>query len=746
MRKRETIAVNPTRQAVRASPNPMVDVARNSAGMLAKRAAQYAQGMAVAAEDEAKALVKNAVFSTGPSGMPQMPPDPTKRMGEIAQKSYLLGIEDRYAHQLNTSIQAQINDARNANLYDLDAFVEDAEGRLSAMSQEIPEGMEGMFQQISTGLMVDAGAGIGYRVAMENLADAKAQFPLQVASAITSTHDLIMGGNDDAAKANVEHMIELINNQNAEVIRDDQKAAYVEQIIQSIAHSRLSRDFDLGNATPAQLQALTDSLLAGDNDELLRTYFTRPGESVGDPQMAQAAANYVRGFMGGANKRQSDQDAQDLVLGRVDDFGSGWAADTAQNRAAGDRVVAQALGWTTPATPQSWLELGNGDPDDRHRAMEVVKNAGILPDSLAKVFTRLDRTQNPDEIAAAFLVYRDLQEQPNKHGRVINMAGEVPERLTAIFEMADVLHGDGGPSQESVSQAISLWETMDPNWDDKDFANAISADGTFAKDGWFGSGRVSEDNVRERVRSAVMNNIFDGVDATSKEKDQAVRLFETYVRVGNDPEDAMSMAKQSMNKRWVETKYMAGFERSTTAPEKWFARPAATSLGEAVKHIWGDIVGSPKPFDILASDHIKEMIESQSDPFLKEAFIKSASRNPAQLLLSGELLTGHTLKAGVDYKLTTDPSSGVPPKYYVKMRGPRGTWVPLSGTLDVRADYEAMVEMDWLMAAHNEAKDNRAKKYVQSRGATAILEAIQNGEDPSYLALVRKYREIMEKE
>ena len=107
------IGTNP----VTARPTNAAAVMQEQSKQFGQMAVEYGRTMALAAEDEAKALIRGAVFSTGPNGLPQMPPNPTERMGTIARETYDAGMIEAMAHRMTTAMQAQINEAEASNLY-----------------------------------------------------------------------------------------------------------------------------------------------------------------------------------------------------------------------------------------------------------------------------------------------------------------------------------------------------------------------------------------------------------------------------------------------------------------------------------------------------------------------------------------------------------------------------------------------------------------------------------------------------
>lgn len=711
-RKREEVRSTAGSGGVVASPrSAMSNVMRRNAQEAAQRAHAYGQLMATEAEDEAMALAKAATFSTGPNGMPQLPPNPTKRMGDIAQRTYDRALQDRFVHQMTTAVRAQVSDAETANMYDHDAFVQDAQSRIDQMAADVPEGYQGAFQQVSTSALASGAATIGRRQAQQDARNTASRIPVQVQDHISTIKEAIWAGQDDRARM-LSEQLDWLDRIPSHIMTDGEKADARDSILYSAAETRMVRDLDLDNRNPGELTDLATRLSKGDDKELMK-YFTSPDGTV-HHDWAVKAAGKVNQFLAKAN-RTARAEAERMEEGqRVDRITAGVAnPDSKKNRATADRMLSEELGLEDPDNPGtrrqiSWADWLTMDQEARDIAVPFMKSTGVVPSSFRDAMKRLENRRDPAEMTAAFRLLRDLDEGPNFQGVTASYMEHVPDKVKATYEMVSLMHGDGEMLQEDVVSAMEkVYALDDQEWGDEQLARRMNGD-----NGWMdGRGSVTADTAREGMRRDVVQTIFDGVQALPKEKDEAVRLFETYYRLGQNFDEAMELTRQSFEGRYVESRFMAGAARSAYAPEKHYAARPSSSVGEYVgdlagrgagelvdqfEWLYGFIPGlhdeatfqnlgaymKATPFERMASDRIKDMLAEHPDAELRDAlWPKGDDRAKGQFLVGGE-----------DYKLTPTGRGGDLPVYNVLMRI-GGQWVP-TGTLDVRADWRAMMRAE----------------------------------------------------
>lgn len=698
LRKRERIREDYSGSpVVQTSQSGGAQIAGAAARVAGERAYEYSKLMAHHAQREAEALAKAATFSTGPGGLPQMPADPTAKMGRIARETYDDAIQERFAHQMTTAMRAQIADAENANMYDFDAFRADAEGRLAAMAADVPPGMEGMFQQISTGLMADAGISIGRRNGQVALQDRRSQFPVMVEDMIAQIETQIWAGNDEQARSMAEQL-DWIENQPAHILSAEDKARYKTEILFRSGRTRMLRDLDVENLTPAQIQDLQVKLAKGEDEEVAK-FFTEPDGTVRRDLMGKAVYD-LNHFLGLANKRmEARKDAFEFDA-RLNLVLRGGATGTKKEAAALDAYFSQKFGLESKPghrrqiDMEDWLAL---DPQTRADAVAVIKDAGFMPTSLEQLLRSLSNVRDPERLTAAFELIRDLDEAGNTAGQSVSMLDHVPEPLREIYTAVSGLHGDGSINQESVAEAVAQWNAQkDMEWNDETLARRMNADNRWLD----GRRKVAAENARGEMRRAVVTTIFDGIEATPEEKDNAVARFETYYRSGHTFDEAVEMAGQGVKDAYMETKYMAGAVRSAYAPEKHYADLPVATVGGFFDRVGRDIASGaldtledafieipsllffmPQPDGTLGSLEVNaSLFDRIADAKIRELIAEDA-------YLSEEIEGIPFLKGGADYKLAPQKGGGMPPLYHVYLVGDRGTRIPV-GVLDVREEFE----------------------------------------------------------
>jgi len=703
----------------------------------ARHAADYSRAMASAAEEEGLALAKAAVFSQDEMGTPQLPPNAAERMGSIARRAYDGAIEERYAHQLTTAVRAQVADAHSANLYDMDAFLDDANGRLEAMAANVPEHMQGAFQQISTGVLADQGAQIGRRQGQLAISNARDRAPLIVDDAVQIAVDNVHAGYGDRAIMIVDQIFETIDKTGPEIMGPGKKRDAKKSALLRIGVARMQQDLGLADASPAELSRIATDLELGEDEELLK-YFQHEGVDFDKRELAARAANEVRQLMGEANRRQSEAQALAKEAGQIAIIRAGGARDTQKNRSLLDQDLsrrakirrADGNGYR----PLNMYDWANMDAEQRHSLVSLSKDAGFRPESMDKFFRGAMRGDDPELLAAGFELYRDLREAPNSRGESgVDLTADLPEKVKEIYGIAELLHGSGTVGQEGVQEAFQLWDSLkeEGDWSDDKWAKELypSIGG-----GMFSGGALTPDNWQDRLGETIEDEIFGDVTAEPKEREEALRIFKTYYRAGAGLygfEEAMEMTRQSMEGRWVETDYMN--RRSSYAPEKWYPEPGAGGFVDAfwkadsaVNDALLDFIGIEKgegvflgigsdaltrtrlnTFDMIAHEGIKEMVENHPDALFREEY-----KNDGELYIGGR-----------DY-LLKPASKGTPPVYHVMMKGDDGT-VHSIGTLDVRQKYEDLTKIDVNFRAREEAlQERKGEMLVDKFGRNGIDQMI----------------------
>lgn len=721
---------------VRAGPSPFLALASQESERLARRAADYSRALAAGAEEEGLALAKRATFSESPNGTPQLPNVQLDRMGSIMRGSFNGAIEEQFVHQLRSSLKLQIGDAQNANLNDMDAFFVDAQERISRMAEDVPDGMEGVFQEIASAALADGGVSIGRRQGQNAIDNARSRFPAMVDDFTASIRQMIIGGDEEAGVA-LSQNVGWIDAVGSEILTDGQKQKFKEQIIFDTGEARMNVALDVENLSPPELQELQARLLAG--DEQLGQFFQR-ANGAPDPEMMRKAAGRVSQFLGRANERQTQATKAFKLAASAQNVRDGTAENTKENREILDAELSGALslrdatGAARGIQWQDWID-GQMSDDQRHTAVAMVKKTGMIPPSLRQALNRMENVTDPAEMHSGFLLLRDLDEQANSNGVVTSFLGEAGEKTQAIYQLASLMHGDGDPSQDSVAQAMAkVFAIEGEPWNDELLAGELNRDQSFTA----GNRKLKPENAGGVVAGLVNEAVFEDqdIEPLEAERGEAASLFQTFIRAGSNFESAMQLTKQSIANRHVDSKFMAGSRRSAFAPEKHFVAPGPDTIMGALMgglNVAGGsavalselLASSPfrvlprgfrpevdfgsrrilaTPFEQMADVGIRDLINGVPDPEVRE-----------------NLKSKGFLQAGRDYRLIPDRSKGIPPVYTVMMMGPNGPF-PLEGVLDVRSQFKALTDLSVDAEALDQARRNRGKLLIDDGSPEAEAE------------------------
>ncbi len=740
LRKREEIRSNLASQGgvIQSRPNPMVEMNRQNAAAMGRLAVDYGRTMALASEEEGRALARAAVFTTGPNGMPQMPPEITHRMGEIGARTYDNAMQERLVPQMRSALQAQISDAEAANLYDYDAFLEDANARIETMAAETPEGMEGMFQEAATDLIVGAGASIGMRMGQISVADARTRIPAQVTDLSDQIHEAVLAGDDALAQSLLIDGLSWLDDFGPAYLSDGDLANHRNHLLLETGTARLLRDAEIANEGPLtvdQLSSLSARLQTGQDPELME-YFTHEGVFTPSYEIARRAASRVQQLMGEANRIQGEQAEAARTGARAHILATGGADDTQENRNFADAYLGDRVGLTNPSGTRRAFELEDWaslSDQDRANAVTEIKNIGFLPTTAQQFFRAVARDQSPDMLEAGFLLYLDLRDAENSSGVAIDMTGELPQELQEIYGLVATLHGRGWVGQEGIMDAVELVHSVrDQEWDDEALLRRLVPDledffsgGTFARGTVFS--QLEAGNAQQALRDVVIPEVFAGIEATPDEKRQAMDLFTVYYRVGLGLEDAIEATRQGIEGRYTEAPGMniarSAYHPSVHYPDaatsgvaEWLgrgfqaARAGAAGAAESLLELPFQVLPedwepsfdlgadrlSASTFDLMADVEIRNMVEAMPEGLDRDAF--SVDRD--------------MLVMGRDYTLIYNAGSGDMPTYNVMM--PDAGGVPrMVGELDLRDEWQAAAEFNVNLQSVETLRTDREGAFLE---------------------------------
>lgn len=757
LRKRERAQVSMGYSPVAARGDPMADVTRQTAGMFAQKAADYARAMTVEAEETAKALAKSATFNTGPNGVPQLPDNLAARMGNAARRTYDATMETRFVHHMTTSVKMRLSEIANRNMSDPEAFIAEAESALAEMEAEVPEQYRGAFQEIGTGQLVDGAATIGYRQGVLLEEERKGQTGTMIADAQASIIENIRGGNVDAAVGGMQELIATIEAQPMTIMSRAQKDAAIEDLYYQVGLTRLITEGDLENASPEQLTEIHARLISGSDPELA-AYFTRPGEDSPDPEQMARAGQHIMQLMNKANQRataERKQAADQIAFGEIM---GGYRSGTKEEKEILDFGLSGVVklrdksGNLRPIQPEDWIYA---DEQTQADMLQAVKQAGFAPASLEMMFRKAAKSSDPEVLWRTSLLYRDLREQPTGDGTTVDLTGIVDERLTTIFTLAEDLHGSGEPSQESIQTAIDMMTVIeDDRWTPQDFAARMQNERTFFGQ-WFRK-EITAENVDTVIADTVRKGVFEAndIEPRAEERQEAERVFKLMLETGMAPDVALEKTRQSFTGRYTESVAMPG-RRSAYAPEKHFPAPPARSLGEALDRVriaagaegmalveW--LQEAPNAVipnflytyevnngaDWARADIWELIANSEINIMMKKEGIDMTFLRPGE----GQLGSSRRfLKAGRDYELRFD-SQGPKgrPIYRVFLITQSGGRVPLRGRLDMSAEF------DKLTALTEETKLFEQEQKRRERMGDAAVEWAQEPETEFWDRLRKK--------
>jgi len=717
--KRERISIADRRQ-INPANAPRTNVGSAMGAMaeaLANQANQYAQVMATEAEDKAKAWVRAAVLTTDENGMPAPPENITEGMGSIARRVYDEGIYDKMTYQMGVAIDNQINEAKNANMYDMEAFNQDASARLDSMFADVPEAMQGAYQQLRTKAMVDAGATIGRSQALLQQEVTKENWNGIVENDVDGISQNILLGNDQEAALQLEMAINSLMEEKDHILNPSEKLQKINKIMYAMSKSRVQRDFNTNDMTVAQIDGMIAELLdpEQENIEFLREYFPAfdmatndlvvdaDGQVIPDRAAAKKFVSELQQIKGGLYAQEAREQKEREEAGKVSLVADGQAPTNPSNQTRLDRILMGQLkdvGYDGPINADTWRS-GVLNEKQRTTAMYQIKRSGMIPMSLARAFRSVNSDMDDDQLANMYELYTDMRFAPSGEGNVSDISHLIPEKVLASFLVADAIHGDGGGYNEHFRDALRMAETyQDPQnqWDLSTWNSFLNKDG-FKMLG----DELTDENLDASIDDYLINNVLDS-NYRVEELGQARTLFKVMFQqnagmvgeyTSSNSTSALdrttSLVENAMASRFVDSDYIV--QKSMYAPEKFYPEPMPENILEVFSQLGKKALGNLiKADEQLIGDFIQwvEIINPFSplrppsnevvNPDLGSArllagpfdFIVNDHIN--QLIEDGVFDPLHMKKkdrslweAGVHYRLIPLEQHGYPPQYKIQM-------------------------------------------------------------------------------
>jgi len=717
--KRERISIADRRQ-INPANAPRTNVGSAMGAMaeaLANQANQYAQVMATEAEDKAKAWVRAAVLTTDENGMPAPPENITEGMGSIARRVYDEGIYDKMTYQMGVAIDNQINEAKNANMYDMEAFNQDASARLDSMFADVPEAMQGAYQQLRTKAMVDAGATIGRSQALLQQEVTKENWNGIVENDVDGISQNILLGNDQEAALQLEMAINSLMEEKDHILNPSEKLQKINKIMYAMSKSRVQRDFNTNDMTVAQIDGMIAELLdpEQENIEFLREYFPAfdmatndlvvdaDGQVIPDRAAAKKFVSELQQIKGGLYAQEAREQKEREEASKVSLVADGQAPTNPSNQTRLDRILMGQLkdvGYDGPINADTWRS-GVLNEKQRTTAMYQIKRSGMIPMSLARAFRSVNSDMDDDQLANMYELYTDMRFAPSGEGNVSDISHLIPEKVLASFLVADAIHGDGGGYNEHFRDALRMAETyQDPQnqWDLSTWNSFLNKDG-FKMLG----DELTDENLDASIDDYLINNVLDS-NYRVEELGQARTLFKVMFQqnagmvgeyTSSNSTSALdrttSLVENAMASRFVDSDYIV--QKSMYAPEKFYPEPMPENILEVFSQLGKKALGNLiKADEQLIGDFIQwvEIINPFSplrppsnevvNPDLGSArllagpfdFIVNDHIN--QLIEDGVFDPLHMKKkdrslweAGVHYRLIPLEQHGYPPQYKIQM-------------------------------------------------------------------------------
>lgn len=769
---RQPIQVRDTRQMrpVQSPRSQMGNVLGQQADYLGQKAAQYGRLLSAEAEEKARAWANRAIFTEDENGVPQMPEDITIGMGKVARETYNASMADHMTHRLKLAVRNKVNEAKNANMDDLDAFAAQANASIAKMQETLPPEFGGAFQSIVTTEMADAQYSIGRSQAILERETTKAEIPEMLRTYQQSLGDLIIGGADDAAvQMHLQGHIEWVLGQPDNIMSPLQKQKHIGDFLFTAGAKRAQMDWDVENMTANQLTSLIAALKMPNSEQSkkLGKYFQRydalrdrvglnpwaegaTGDKLYDEDLgARFAASLQSGPLQKAYQRDRALEDAAALDARINDINSGRIGNpTDTDRGTLNQYVSEVIG--VPITA-SMFESGGFKQEDMDQIILHVKNAGFLGSELRKAFNSAAVTQNPETFMNMYDIYVALKDQHNTAGPAVDISDLIPDDALQVFEVAEAQIGGGRLDDTTAEMTFEFMDRLRNlgDWTTKtrDIATAMKNEG-MSGSAWM-SPDVTEDNIDAVISDLVVNELED--NPHPDEIKQAVNYFQTRFRMqlqGNSDaplERALEMTSQTFSNRWKDSKYFRDGVRTQYGPEKHYSAPMPQTVGEAIGRIWKKGIKAPvleglesivpmlglykgenrefsepdfgaalaraEPFDIIMDRKIHDVISNLPEdqkPFYELPYHTKKDG-------SYDETRNNLYEAGVHYFLEYVPGSGRFPRYNVIMLGSdmnHGVTHRVEGlqNIDVSADFKDLTGQ--ITTYDQAARYARAQKVV----------------------------------
>ena len=524
---RKPIEVRDTRsiQPVQMPNNPMGQVLERQAERVIQTSVAMGRMLAGEAEDYSKDLVRQAQIEVNPeTGAPQMPPNVTKEMGRIAQKTWDNGIADRMVHEIAVNMRGQIDIAKNNNPNDVQAFTEEATGYLTKLGNDLPPEFQGAFLSIMNKELQTAGANVGAAQGIRQQNEQISFVPVQMQTSLQRIRQFLSGGDPNGpafARQEALASINFIMSKTDEIVPADQKMKLLNDVLFEAGAGRYMLDHGLKDLSPTELALHSYNLKFpnAETSEKLAEYFSTMSVFLREIGVDEGiVTQWHESFAGfGYNMGSSDMEApktynsnlgelfsrrvdelisektgsykqaEDMVALRADmvKYRNGEASKTNDLQIALNTQMGEWLGLGTykegpdagkpiPLTRDHLLKAaGNGGLSHEQRNILVarIKQGGFPPKVVEEVLQGFEnRLNDPESSEAVFFLYRDLKKAPNLNQKEVDFSDLFGSKSLAVLDMIDLLYGynqDFGHTLAQAEQAVNrirMDETSDQTY------------------------------------------------------------------------------------------------------------------------------------------------------------------------------------------------------------------------------------------------------------------------------------------
>ena len=529
----------------------MFSTLANVAGNIASTTAATHTKMA---EEDAVEKALDHAFEYDEQGNPIHPGSLDGIAGFNTRKAYDDAINERYLESIALSLDEKLSDAHNSNLYNEAKYRQDAAIIIGSIGDQLAEGFDGRFSDISSKLSADYAAKIGYRSAVRSESDARRALRSNIKSA-ADTPEAIQ-------KALAGNFLDFINETGIPTFEGDEGTfqATVKDEAASIEASIISKHIQRNSIGTAAAVV-----------EESKPYNLPPDEEF---KLASTRTNQLS-ILNSASltKNQTTKAIRAFnSLSNPDTKIDNWSSLSASEREG----VVQYLGESSQLTPEFILEglfLNQEITPVGNFLLETQLTSGVLNPALGDVLNRVaagGTTARETRMATRF--YDSMQ------GSADNPKGWIAKNPAAAAAL------DEASFFFSMRTSVDTWEKDSPNaiaFEElqKNQSNQPGVDfNKYLKDTFLGknfkpTSEANQDSAIRRAAEKDVEDILDGalLDGSIRSSSMVQRYLALISRGTMTREDAKNHLSNIVSKNLFETDHYVN-------PE-----------GEPVERVWHNL-------------------------------------------------------------------------------------------------------------------------------------------------------------